>query len=278
MFFKQVITFAATTLASCLVLVGVAITGYPALGSGPQQAPAGAQPSGGPGRPVGNLNGASKPADLPFDPKGPLPEPGGLFKDGFNAAFVDASVRFVGRGTDSKQQDRLLKAFITRNGKEKVSLDQLPQIPNERLNLDEGAPKNLAPADQAKKAVAVEPSNPPGDPVKKGAIAQIQVARDAIRTIEQMRTSGQAVSERDYAEWSIRLMQAKRAFDGTTAGEIEALEAHASRMKDSRERAHGLYRAGQANFLQYLDAIYRYNEATTWVEKAKAEAAQHRSR
>ena len=48
----------------------------------------------------------TKPADLLFDPEGPLPKLGGLFKDGFDAAFVDASVRFVGRGTDPKEYER----------------------------------------------------------------------------------------------------------------------------------------------------------------------------
>jgi hypothetical protein len=89
-----------------------------------------------------------------------------------------------------------------------------------------------------------------------------------------MRSSGQAVSEREYGEWSVRLMQAKRDFAGTKAGEIEALEAHAARMKASAERAFRLVRAGEANLLPYYEARYRYNEATTWVEKAKSEAAQ----
>jgi hypothetical protein len=180
----------------------------------------------------------------------------------------------VARGTDSNQQERLLKAFITRNGGEFVSLDQLPQLPAPRTSTVEGATTSLSHADQTKKAVVVEPSNPPGDPVKKGAIAQIQVARDAIRAMEQMRTTGQSFSEREYCEWSVRLMQAKRDFDGTKAGEIEALEAHAARMKDSAERASRLIRAGEANLLPYYESRYRYNEATTWLEKAKAEATK----
>ena len=296
MFLKQVITFAATTLVSCLVLVGVGITGYRAMGSGSQQAPAGGQPPGDSGRPqaiwmtltrkpstrrdsMNNLkqiilgimafeeangflpppairdpksgkpllswrvailpwigaqdlyqqfdlseawdgphnkplldkmpevyalaggerrtipmapsiksssvpaprssrwkgDGSSalpafpmvppttlavveggqsvpwtKPEDLPFDPAGPLPKLGGLFKDGFNAAFVDASVRFVGRGTDPKEHERLLKAFITRNGGETVSAGPTASGPDRRPNPEDRAATDLA-ADQPKK-------------------------------------------------------------------------------------------------------------------------------
>src|SRR5262249_19882043 len=39
----------------------------------------------------------TKPEDVPFDPKGPLPRLGGLFTDGFHAAFMDGSVRFLSR-------------------------------------------------------------------------------------------------------------------------------------------------------------------------------------
>ena len=57
MFFKQVLTIAATVLVSCLVLLVVGITGYRAMGSGSQQAQAGGQPPGDAGRSVENLNG-----------------------------------------------------------------------------------------------------------------------------------------------------------------------------------------------------------------------------
>ena len=91
------------------------------------------------------------------------------------------------------------------------------------------------------------------------------------RAIEQMRTRGLDASERGYAEWSVRLMQAKRDLASTRAARIEALEEHAARMKGSRDRADMLYRASRGSGLNYLEAMYRYNEATTWVEKAKEE-------
>src|SRR5262249_44952452 len=37
----------------------------------------------------------TKPADLPYSPKKPLPRLGGLFKAGFHLALADGSVRFV---------------------------------------------------------------------------------------------------------------------------------------------------------------------------------------
>jgi hypothetical protein len=203
----------------------------------------------------------TKPADLSFDPAGPLPKLGGLFKDGFCAAFVDASVRFVGRGMDQEQQESLLKAFITRNGGEAVRLDQLPQA---------DAMKKSA-SGEPKKVSGAEPPSMPDDATIRGAIAQIEVARNALRAMEQMRTNGEAVSERDYGDWSTRLMQAKRDFALTRAGKLQALEEHVGRLKSSKDFAHMRYRAGEASLLQYLDAMYRYNEANTLVEKAQEE-------
>ena len=61
----------------------------------------------------------TKPEDIPFDPNGPLPEPGGFVADGFNALFADGSVRFI-RKTVKPQ---VLKALITRAGGEVISSD-----------------------------------------------------------------------------------------------------------------------------------------------------------
>jgi hypothetical protein len=76
----------------------------------------------------------SKPADLAYDPKGPLPPLGGAFsqpvhflcyevssRPGFNAVFADGKVRFIRGDTD----DRTVRALITRNGGEKVDLATL---------------------------------------------------------------------------------------------------------------------------------------------------------
>jgi hypothetical protein len=53
----------------------------------------------------------TKPADLPYDAKKPLPKLGGLFDGGFHASLADGSARFV----SSKVTERTLRAAITRN-------------------------------------------------------------------------------------------------------------------------------------------------------------------
>jgi hypothetical protein len=58
----------------------------------------------------------TKPEDLPFDPKKPLPKVGGLFPNGFNAAMCDASVRFI----KNTIKESKLRALVTRNGGEVI--------------------------------------------------------------------------------------------------------------------------------------------------------------
>jgi hypothetical protein len=58
----------------------------------------------------------SKPADLPWDPKAPLPKLGGLFPGGFGAAFADGSVRFLPKNTN----DATIRACITIAGNENL--------------------------------------------------------------------------------------------------------------------------------------------------------------
>jgi hypothetical protein len=52
----------------------------------------------------------TKPDDVPYDHKGPLPKLGGLFKDGFHAAFLDGRVCFLIR----RVSPDTLRAAITR--------------------------------------------------------------------------------------------------------------------------------------------------------------------
>jgi hypothetical protein len=76
----------------------------------------------------------SKPADLVYDPERPVPPLGGAFTrpvcfvcyevwrtPGFNAAFADGAVRFIG----SQTEEPALRGVITRNGGEKVDVDRL---------------------------------------------------------------------------------------------------------------------------------------------------------
>jgi hypothetical protein len=59
----------------------------------------------------------TKPEELPFSSKGPLPRLGGLLPDGFHAALADGSIAFVPRGTDEKT----IRAYITPNGNEPLT-------------------------------------------------------------------------------------------------------------------------------------------------------------
>jgi RNA polymerase sigma factor (sigma-70 family) len=65
----------------------------------------------------------TRPADLTFEEndKKPLPKLGGLFRDGFHVAVADTSIRFVKKDFDKD----LLRALITRNGSEAVSVGDL---------------------------------------------------------------------------------------------------------------------------------------------------------
>ena len=61
----------------------------------------------------------TKPEDIPFDPKLPLPQIGGFTEHGANVLFGDGSVRYI-RKTISPAA---LKALITRAGGEVISSD-----------------------------------------------------------------------------------------------------------------------------------------------------------
>jgi hypothetical protein len=76
----------------------------------------------------------TKAEELAYDPERPLPKLGGLFRDGFYAAFGDARVRFIRHGTEGAK----LRAWITRSGGEEVELP--PEVKTEDL-LKAAAPK-----------------------------------------------------------------------------------------------------------------------------------------
>jgi RNA polymerase sigma factor (sigma-70 family) len=63
----------------------------------------------------------TKPADLPYDPKKPLPKFGGISKKGFQAAFADGSVHFLKQDI----KEATLRALITRNGGEVIDINDL---------------------------------------------------------------------------------------------------------------------------------------------------------
>jgi beta-lactamase regulating signal transducer with metallopeptidase domain len=61
----------------------------------------------------------TKPEDIAYDPDKPLPELGGFFEGGFNAAFADGSVYFPS-ATDS---EKVLRALITKADRQPVRRD-----------------------------------------------------------------------------------------------------------------------------------------------------------
>jgi uncharacterized protein (TIGR03067 family)/prepilin-type processing-associated H-X9-DG protein len=63
----------------------------------------------------------TKPEDVVYDPKNALPKFGGLFSDGFNAAWCDGSVRFI----SSRADPMALRAVITPSGGEVFDPDKL---------------------------------------------------------------------------------------------------------------------------------------------------------
>jgi len=63
----------------------------------------------------------TKPEDLPFDPDAPLPELGGLFKDGINVVMFDSSANTIRRDAE----EAIIRAAITRNGREVVDRSRL---------------------------------------------------------------------------------------------------------------------------------------------------------
>jgi hypothetical protein len=63
----------------------------------------------------------TKPADLPYDPKKPVPRLGGLFDGDFNGLFCDGSVHLIPRTAP----ERLVRALITPAGQEPVDMSHI---------------------------------------------------------------------------------------------------------------------------------------------------------
>jgi prepilin-type processing-associated H-X9-DG protein len=78
----------------------------------------------------------TKPEDIPFDPGGPMPDPGGYDPEAFNALFADGSVRSISKTI----QPHILKALLTRAGGEVIAQDAIDPQPT---TPKPGAGKNL---------------------------------------------------------------------------------------------------------------------------------------
>ncbi len=68
----------------------------------------------------------TKPEDIEYDKKKPLPKLGRQFDDGFYGAMCDGAVRFYRNNTDKD----FLRALITRDGGERISFEQERAFPN----------------------------------------------------------------------------------------------------------------------------------------------------
>jgi hypothetical protein len=64
----------------------------------------------------------TKPDELTYDPKKPVPKLGGVFPQGFHALMGDGSVKFIRK--EISESD--LRALITRNGGEKIDWKKIP--------------------------------------------------------------------------------------------------------------------------------------------------------
>jgi hypothetical protein len=70
----------------------------------------------------------TKPDELPYEPRKPLPSLGGIFKEGFHVAMCDGSVRLF----DRKAKEASLRAAITASGGEIVNLNELEVKPEKK--------------------------------------------------------------------------------------------------------------------------------------------------
>jgi hypothetical protein len=93
----------------------------------------------------------TKPADLTFSPKAPLPRFGGVFKEGFNVAMADGSIQFIPSDTSAET----LRAMITKAGGEIFDWPGTAHSGQKR------------PADGRIKEVPARPERQPGAPPDK---------------------------------------------------------------------------------------------------------------
>jgi hypothetical protein len=84
--------------------------------------------------------------DMTFDPKGPLPQFGGVVKEGFNAAFADGTVHFIPSNTSPDT----LRALITRAGGKVIDWPDRRQPPSKaKVYLPPNVPPGKKPAQKA---------------------------------------------------------------------------------------------------------------------------------
>src|SRR5262249_55509858 len=132
----------------------------------------------------------SKPEDIAFVPDQAIPPLGGLFPNGFNAAFCDGSVRFISRNVDPK----VLQNLIIGSDGQPINFKNLGErtvLPSGRARSRRSPPPTHRSTTMARPltspSVGTKPPHPPGtrprdtaaSPVRPGCAAHQSASRGA---------------------------------------------------------------------------------------------------
>ncbi|MCA1686579.1 MAG: hypothetical protein LC745_11520 [Planctomycetia bacterium] len=112
------------------------------------------------------------------------------------------------------------------------------------------------------------PGQPPAP--ETGSAALLATARDAFKTIDQMRAAGQHIDSLRHYVWSRRLMEAERDSARTKAERVAAAKGHVDRMAKLMKDIRLQYEHAEVSRLDFLDLQYHNDEAVSWLEKERA--------
>jgi hypothetical protein len=109
-------------------------------------------------------------------------------------------------------------------------------------------------------------------PDRKKSLAQerLTLARQALQSLDQMdKNRNTPIDEAKIAVWERRQVEAVRDAGTSRAEFIAALEGYVKRMRDRQRIVEQRQQAGQAYFVDVLDAKYRVLEAEMWLNQEK---------
>ena len=110
-----------------------------------------------------------------------------------------------------------------------------------------------------------------GDPAPApGVTSRLSTARDAFKSIDDMRAAGQHLDTTKYYVWSKRLMEAEREAAGGKLERVAATRAHVDRMNKLMWDSRLQFEHSELSRLEFLDAQFHYEEAAAWLEKESA--------
>ena len=98
---------------------------------------------------------------------------------------------------------------------------------------------------------------------------QMNVAHEAMRTINKLQKAPAPVTSEQIYSWSHRLMQAELAVGGNDADRTDAIKKHLERMKTIEKRAEQGYRQGEIGYFELLEARWHRVEAEALLSKPK---------